>query len=68
MKYACDSGFEMTSQASPLTVSCQYDGTFSDMPQCTPVPCAALEPISDGSVSANAGVYGDVVTFACDEG
>jgi len=34
----------------------------------TDAQCELLQDISNGSISSNMGIYGDVVTYHCDEG
>lgn len=64
--YGCDAGYSLEGSAS---ARCQADGSFSSPPpSCAPNPCPALGHPIEGSVSAEGGVVGDVVTYSCNPG
>ncbi|MGC4118128.1 MAG: hypothetical protein QM765_26975 [Myxococcales bacterium] len=65
--YACQAGYTLTGEA---TRQCQNDGTWSGAaPACTPNPCTPdLAAPANGTVSAQSGVTGDVVTYGCNDG
>ncbi|XP_053403781.1 uncharacterized protein LOC123554697 isoform X2 [Mercenaria mercenaria] len=63
----CDTGFQLEGNA---TISCQANGTWEDIPKCSPVDCEPLVLPDNAAFATNKSqlVYQENVTIECDAG
>ncbi|XP_053398439.1 sushi, von Willebrand factor type A, EGF and pentraxin domain-containing protein 1-like [Mercenaria mercenaria] len=61
----CDDGYEIIG-SSPIT--CQSDGTWSDLPTCHPLDCGTYVLVNGAANTSGRTTYGYIATLSCNAG